>query len=117
MIEQVNSSKRVIVAVVGLSVWLGVGFLIVVFESPFNKPTSLPTLILWCAVAPLLYVVAEALVVGPAHLLSKIPPFSWLFRWIRCEDGEGDPLLRFCAAAAVFLVVFFVALRLVFDYP
>lgn len=34
--------------------------------------------------------------------------------WLKCEDGEGDPLLRFAGLAFGLLAVFLLALKLFF---
>jgi hypothetical protein len=101
----------------GLAIWFGWGLLIIVFEFPVAKPKSIAAWIFWSAVAPLIYIVVGLIVASPFMLVSKAPPVAWVAKWIRCEDGQGDPLIRFGALAIGFLVLFFIGLRVFFDYP
>jgi hypothetical protein len=93
--------------------WLIVGFVLIAMDGP--RPTTLWGWLLWCAVAPVFCLLGEAIFEGLGFLFSKIPPTSWLIRWVRCEDGEGDPLLRFAALAFGFLFLFLLALRMIYD--
>jgi len=82
-----------------------------------RRPSTPWGWVLWSAAAPILALAGEAIYEGFLFLFSKIPPFSWLGSWVRCEDGDGDPLLRFVGLAFGFLALFFIAIHIIYDYP
>lgn len=73
-------------------------------------PNTIPEWLFWVAGGPVLFLLGELVAYVVGYVLGKTPPFSWVFSWLRCEDGEGAPLLRFAALAFGFLAVFLIAL-------
>ena len=88
--------------------WLAAGFAIVLLEGQW--PKTLAQWILWCAAAPILYLLAELLFEGLFQLLSRIPPIPWAIRWVNSGQDSWDRIVRVLALAAAFLVLFFIAL-------
>lgn len=105
-----------------VGIYLAIGILLLVSYAIW--PDMIPKWLLWIVFAPvflLLLFIGEVLgelvfhvVTMPFKLLAKIPPFSWLAWWVRCEDGEGEPVLRFAVIAFGFLAVFLFALKLLY---
>ncbi len=110
-----RTSNRLRAVLVPVGIYLLVGFIIVIAHGIW--PDTIPKWIIWIIAAPLIYVLMELVVhllAVPFMLLAKIPPFSWVAWWLRCEDGEGDPVLRFAGLAFGLLAIFLVVLKLVY---
>ena len=106
----------------GVILWLAFGLgLVFLGSAGSERPATFWQWVIWSAAAPVvclfLELVAGLLFAGPGRLISRVPPFSWVLGWLRCDRGVGDPILRFGALAVVFLMLFFLALRIIFDYP
>jgi hypothetical protein len=81
-------------------------------------PKSVAGWVLFLLLAPLFLFLGEAffhLLAALVAQLAKIPPFSWVAWWLRCEDGEGEPVLRFAAIAFGLLAIFLFALQLIYN--
>ena len=104
---------------VRIGFWLLFGFILVVSLGIWPRTT--PTWLVVIVIASALLILEEGLaklffrVFGtPFKRLPEIPPFSWLARWLRCEDSEGDRLLRFAGLAVGLLAAFLLALKIFF---
>ncbi|MCG6963943.1 MAG: hypothetical protein LJE95_11820 [Acidobacteria bacterium] len=72
-----------------------------------NEPPKTPVQwALWLLVAPVVYVVGDFV----ASLLARVPPFSWILRWIDSGVDATDRIFRVVVLAVVFLILFFIGL-------
>jgi len=108
---------------VGFGAWMVFGFVLVVSGGfPVNLLKSPLSWLLWCLAAPILYVLAEGIFVLVGRLVPKAwvdwvmksTPIGWCLTWITGGEDAIDRMLRVGAVALAILVVFLVALRLVF---
>ena len=117
--QRIRIADRLRSWLVPIGLYLLFGFILVIAYGIW--PDTIPKWLLAVVFAPILLFLGEALgelvfrVIGaPFMLLAKVPPFSWLAWWLRCEDGEGDPVLRFAGLAFGLLAVSLFALKIIF---
>jgi hypothetical protein len=109
--------------IVGVVLWMAAGLFIVVSSGfPSNFLRSPVSWILWCAAAPALAMIT----VGIAGLIARLvprafidwvmrsTPVGWFLNWILSGEDAIDRMLRVGASALAFLVIFLVAVRLIF---
>ena len=117
---------KIINKIIGwIVVWMGFGLFIVLsagFPFYFHYPSSLVSWLLLCAVAPLLFVFAGGVFVLIERMVPdafvqwvmRSTPVGWFLNWILSGEDAIDRMLRVGASALAFLVIFLVAVRLIF---
>lgn len=117
-------------AFVGFGAWMVFGFVLVVTGGlPFVLLKSPLSWFLWCLAAPILFVLVVGVfgsvvslvpkawvdwVMKSTHWVMKSTPIGWWLNWILSGEDAIDRMLRVGASALAFLVIFLVALRLIF---
>ena len=91
-------------------VWAAIGA-VIVFELGVH-PKSAQGWVFWVIVAPLLYLVGEVVFEPVVSLVARIPPLPWLRSWVAGGVDSEDRIIRVVILAAVFLVLFFVGLKI-----
>ena len=108
---------------VGVGVWLGVDVMlgvdvwIFVSSTGPERPSTGGGWILWLGanlVLFLLLILGVAVVTGLFYLTLRVPPLSWVVRWVSRGEDAIDRMLRVGLLAIVFLGLFLVVLRLIF---
>ncbi len=109
--------------IVGIVVWMITGFLLVLFYGfPFHYLRSPLLWLFWCAAAPALAIFSVGIFALVDFLVPRkfwrwvmtSTPIGWCLSWILNGEDAIDRMLRVGAAALAFLVVFLVAIRLIF---
>lgn len=98
-------------------VMLGVDVWIFVSSTGLERPSTGGGWVLWCAANLglfLLFILGVAGATGLFVVALRVPPLSWVVRWVSRGEDAIDRMLRVGLLAIMFLVLFFVGLRLIF---
>ncbi len=111
-----GSVIQTVIGVVFGVVMLGVDVWIFVSSNGPERPSTGGGWILWCAANLalfLLLILGVAVVSGLFYLTRRVPPLSWVVRWVSRGEDAIDRMLRVSLLAIVFLGLFLVVLRLI----
>ena len=100
-----------------LILWLTLALWALFYFGFDDLPKTFVGWMLFLLFAPLILILGDLLIrllATPFMLLAQIPPFSRVASWLKCEDGDGDPLFRFAGLAFGLLAVFLLSLKLLF---
>ncbi len=111
-----GSVIQTVIGVVFGVVMLGVDAWIFVSSTGLERPSTGGGWILWCAANLGLFLLLILGVAGATGLFVvalRVPPLSWLVRWVSRGEDAIDRMLRVGLLAIVFLGLFLVVLRLI----
>jgi hypothetical protein len=91
-----------------LAMWLLFGLVLILEHG--NRPTTTRQWVLWLLLAPVAYVLCELLATAAGTIAARMPPFSWLLRWVGSGIDSTDRIFRVGLLAIVFLILFFIGL-------